>query len=297
MRAPGRADALDTLALAFDSRAADADPDHLPLLLRVEGDPHPPESVLLGERALHGEHPGPVLLGFTAPDAWSVLGVSSIGWSLPPERVGEADLDRNAFVGGRPSEAADRVRVRSTVLVDRAGTISGCLTVDDGETIVSAPSHGAMVDVLLRAMRCPTPPPAVSTTELFALAWLSEISAVGAVERRPLTWAAAARLHPGMRMLASDGMRLAADDVERVGRALGNVCGWDVLRWQVVEQGSGIAGCSRAEAAWFDDGSFARWAVSSYPPLPALVAEASRALVPSAVRRLRKVLRGWSLLG
>lgn len=295
MLAPDAALDLDAFAELFDGVAADTDPARLPLLLKVEGAPATTEAAVVGTRPLDGEHPGPILLGFQAPPEWSVLGVASIGWSLPPERSDEADLDRHTFTGRRPSEDPDRVRVRSVVLVDRSGRIGGCITADDGETVRGGPSTGALVDVLLRAMGCSTPPPAIGTLELFALQWLSEVVGAADAGGGPLTWRKAEALHPALRLLTAAGER-RGETLEAAGRALANVCGWAELRWQVIERGWTGAGCSPAEALWFDEGSFARWAVGSYPALDVLVRRCDDALVPSAARRARQVLRAWDLI-
>lgn len=296
MSVPAHTLDLDVFAELFDGVAADADPARLPLLLRVEVHSDAAEDVVVGVSDLDGAHPGPALLGFDAPAEWSVLGVASIGWSLPPERFDEADLDRNTFVGARPSEDPDRVRVRSVVLVDRRGRVAGRLTVGDGSTVASAPSSGAMIDVLLRAMGCATAAPGVSTLELFTLLWLADVIGVSTDERRRLTWRRVEALHPAVRLLASAGARRQSDTLEALGRALANVCGWPELRRQTAERGWTGAGCSADEAAWFDDGSFARWAVGTYPPLASLVASIDEYVVPSAARRVRAALGAWSLL-
>lgn len=295
MLAPDAALDLDALAEVFDGVAADTDPARLPLLLKVEGTPAASDASVVGTRPLDGVHPSDVLLGFRAPPAWSALGVATIGWSLPPERFDEADLDRHAFTRGRPSIDPERVRIRSVVLVDRSGQIGGCLTVQDGETERGGPSTGAMVDVLLRAMGCPTPPPAIGTLELFALLWLSDVVGTAEAGGRRLTWAKAEALHPALRLLTAAGER-RGEALEAAGRALANVCGWEELRWQVVDRGWTGAGCSRADALWLDEGSFARWAIGSYPPLGALVERLDEAMVPSAARRARQVLRAWGVL-
>jgi hypothetical protein len=45
------------------------------------------------------------------------------------------------------------------------------------------------------------------------------------------------------------------------------------------------------DAAWLDDGAFARWVLSTVPPVPRLLAEIRRALRPSDVRRCLGALR------
>lgn len=293
MLAPENPRTLDAIVARFDDLAADRDPSHLPLLLRIEG-PWDADEVALGTRPLHGEHPGGILLGWQVPEEWSALGVASVGWALPTDRFEEADVDRNAFRAERPSAAADRVRVRMTVLVSRDGTIAGSRALGDGERVLEPPTQGAMVDALLRCMGAPTAAAAFGTIELFTLWWLAEV--VGAAEAggRPLQWPAAAALHPAMRML-DRAVDVEPRHLEAAGRALANVCGWTELRRQARRGGTAWLR-EPADADWFDDGSFARWTVGSYPPLDRLLADAADAMTPSAARRARAVVRRWGLV-
>lgn len=72
------------------------------------------------------EHPLEVLLGFRAEADWLAVGLVMFGWAAP---VAE----------GRPSEHAERRRVRTTMMCDRSGRVASTATLSDGEVIDEEP--------------------------------------------------------------------------------------------------------------------------------------------------------------
>lgn len=252
--------ALDVLAELFDELADDHPRTSLPLLLRAVGPLEAPE---LGVLALEGEHPGQVLLGFTAPEECSALGVVSTGWSLPPERVA----------------------VRSTVLVARDCTVAGRLSIEGAEPVTSAPESGVMLDLLRRALGCPTAPPAFSTVELFAAVWLTRLAGDGDAD----DWPSVARRHWALQLLPGE-----ADDLPRLAEELAAELDWGSVRRSVTRAGWAGA-CTAAEAAWFDDGAFARWVLGSYPAVADLAAAATATLPTGVARKIRLALQHWGL--
>jgi hypothetical protein len=161
---------LDELAEVFHELADAHTRAELPLLVRAVGGLDDPDGFDVGVLALEGQHPGSALLGFTAPEDCTALGVVTTGWSLPPERFAEHDTARNRRAGSPAAEAPDRVAVFSTVVVGRGGDVAGRLSIDGDEPVTSAPESGVLLDLLLRALGCPTPSPAFGVLELLARA-------------------------------------------------------------------------------------------------------------------------------
>ncbi|MCU1374528.1 MAG: hypothetical protein JWO68_1814 [Actinomycetia bacterium] len=278
---------LDELAASFHELAGVHDRAELPLLVRAIGALDDPEGLELGVLALEGQHPGSALLGFTAPEGCAALGVVTTGWSLPPARFAEHDTERNRRTGPPAAEAPDRVAVFSTVVVGRGCGVAGRLSVDGAEPVSSAPESGVLLDLLLRALRCPTPPATFGVLELFATVWLAELAAAPSLS---IDWPKVARRHWALRLRPDH----AADELVVVAVEAAAELGWGGLRWGVA--GAGWPGvCTAEEAAWFDDGSFARWVLGSFPPLPDLAAAVTGALRPSVARRVRAALRVWGL--
>jgi hypothetical protein len=125
--------------------------------------------------------------------------------------------------------------------------------------------------------------------ELLTCVWLAELASASA---RSLGWSEVARRHWGLRLqpdCGADGLVVAA--VETASEL-----GWGGVR-RVVAQSGWRGVCTSEEAAWFDDGSFARWVLGSFPPLPDLAAAVTGSLRPSVARRVRSALDCWALGG
>lgn len=274
---------LDVLAELFDALADDHPRTALPLLVRATGPLAAPE---LGMLPLEGQHPGSVLLGFRAPAGCTALGVVSTGWSVPPDRDDEVDLARNRRVGPPAATLPDRVAVRSTVLVGLDCEVAGRLSIEGADPVTSAPESGAVLDLLLRALGCPTAPPGFSTLELFASVWLSHL-ATGAPPG--LDWEGAAARHWARQLLPRHEGELEAVAVE-----LADELDWAALRRSVARHGwDGV--CTAGAAAWFDDGAFARWVLGSYPPVVGLLAAVAAVLDPPVAERVRRAVAAWGL--
>lgn len=274
---------LDALAELFDELADDHTRTALPLLVRATG---PNAAPALAVLPLEGRHPASVLLGFRAPPDCTAIGVVSTGWSLPPERGGEVDLARNRRCGSPAAIRPDRVAVRSTVLVGSDCQIAGRLSIEGAAPVTSAPESGAVLDLLLRALGCPTAPPGFSTLELFASVWLSHLAAGAPPD---LDWEGAADRHWARQLLPR-----AAGSLEAVAIELAGELDWPALRRSVARHGwDGV--CTAEAAAWFDDGAFARWLVGTYPPIVDLF-DAVAAVVPADVAaRVAAALAAWDL--
>ncbi|MCU1378770.1 MAG: hypothetical protein JWN29_1753 [Acidimicrobiales bacterium] len=278
---------LDELAEVCHELADAHTRAELPLLVRAVGGLDDPDGFDVGVLALEGQHPGSALLGFTAPEECTALGVVTTGWSLPPERFAEHDTARNRRAGSPAAEAPDRVAVFSTVVVDRGGDVAGRLSIDGAEPVTSAPESGVLLDLLLRALGCPTPSPAFGVLELLATVWLAELTSPSV---RSMEWPEVADRHWGLRLRPDQ----AADDLVVAAVEAAAELGWDGLRLVVARMGwPGV--CTGEEAAWFDAGSFARWVLGSFPPLPDLADAVTGSLRPSVARRVRSALDVWGL--
>lgn len=274
---PKEVSLLDRVVELIDhqfARTGDWDgPAHL---VRVEADPRrDPDGITIAYKEIDG-HPLDHLLGFTAPDEWTVLGVVVHGWARSID-------DRD----GR-----DRRRIRQVFLVGRSGATASIVRfrdAPDDAPFTEPPGEGRLLDALLRCFDLPTAAPTTSTAELFTAWWLDDVAA--AAERRHpkrLGWAEVERLHPAVKLLRDGGTRRAgADDVcvLEAARAMGNAIDWPHLR--TLATLDKLPGRVDAHlAAWMDDGMFSRWLLAQQAPVDVLLDEVADHLTPSAARRL-----------
>ncbi|MCU1487222.1 MAG: hypothetical protein JWN67_3968 [Actinomycetia bacterium] len=274
---------LDELALVFHELGAGHPRSGLPLLVRADDGGGELE---LGVLPLEGQHPGGVLLGFTAPPSCAALGVVTTGWSLPPDRA-EGDV-ANRRVGPPAAEAPDRVAVFSTVLVGRGCEVAGRFSLDGGEPVATPPESGVLLDLLLRALGCPTSPPAFGVLELLATMWLADLAT-----RRSSNWGwpKVAGRHWALQLEPDR----PADELVVAGLEVAARLGWDGVR-QLVGRTGWPGLCTAEEAAWFDDGSFARWLLGGFPPVADLAEAVTATLRPTVGRSVRAALEVWGLL-
>ena len=80
------------------------------------------------------------------PGTWAV-GIVIDGWA-----ASATDVDVDGCTGTRPSQAPDRVRSHSVVLVAASGAQASCTVLDDGRRITEMPT-GAMAQALRTAAR------------------------------------------------------------------------------------------------------------------------------------------------
>ncbi len=276
---------LERVVDAFDAVITERGWAQPPLLLRIEGKLGPDGSFDLGVRELDG-HPAEVLLGFSAPLAWTAIGVSTEGWATP---YGEHPRDDGAEVGAGSSG----VRVRVLILLSRGGDRLGRICWEDGRCLPEAPGEGLVVDCLRRALGRPTPPPTATTDLLFATMWLENVLARSREARQPLTWGQAAALHPAMQVMAADAPALQHDDVVGPMRALAKVCDWSIVRQQVMRGWQ--AGLEPFLAEWMDAGMVSRWLLDRRPGIEELLGELARVCAPPVLRQIRPSLIGLGI--
>lgn len=229
-----------------------------------------PAGCALGVRPLDpGVHPAAVLPGFVAPDEWAAFGVVAGGWAT--RDVAADDRARNRM-RTRPSASPVRVRVRTVFLAARTGEEASAVLLPGEPAIVHSAARaadpaaiaGLVPDLVRRSMGLPTAPPAFPPGELLAATWLSDAAAA----------------------LAAGDCLPPAPDVDPATT-------WADLRWHAVEHGPRYR-VDASMAAWLDDGSFARYAVTAFPPVDDLLAEVLGRAGADQAARIRATL-AWVL--
>lgn len=214
-----------------------------------------------------GEHPVDVLLGFVAPEEWSVFGTITFGWAAP--------LD-----GLRPSKHPKRSRVRAVQLIARDGTEAAVMRATDSEAVplssgMGPIAQGNVPDCIRRSLGLPTAPPETPTSHLRAMRWLVAI---------------AARNHPSF-----DGCRVGWKDASAL---LGDIPdrSWSDERWAAVSSADGFGGeISATEAAWMDDGMFSRWVRVCVGEPYEIASLAQSACSPLGWRNVKAEIESWGI--
>jgi hypothetical protein len=271
---------LDVLVDTIDA-ATDGGWDRPATLWFTTADPTgpDPDGITIGHRIVAG-HPYHHLLGFTAPDDWTALGVTTCGWA------GSTDADVP------PSMQEGRRRVRQTFLVGRSGATASVVRFQDGGDPMRRhdAAEGRIVDALLRSFALPTRPPATETTTLFTAWWLDAIVSTGRASPKRLTWKQACDQHPAARMLRAAGRTAITGDPVAAGRTLADVLDWVRLRELFAE--AGAAGPVDPDvAAWMDVGMLSRHLTAELPSIGTLLVEALGHTTPSTGSRLLSAVR------
>lgn len=211
-----------------------------------------PDGPDIGILPLDGLAPADALLGMVAPEHWSALGVATGGWARA--------LD---------SPCGPRQRAEIVVLVARNGEVVSRVR-HGGEVLSEPPTAGLVLDGLQRALGLPTAPPDVPAAQFVATAWLEGVLASARAHGQPPPWSELGGLLPALAEAGID---------------------WGRLRWLMIESRWNEPGLTPSDAAWFDDGAFSRWVLSSRPPLSALLAELRQIVGRTEARRYAQKLR------
>jgi hypothetical protein len=285
-------DALDaylpSLATLLEGRAFAADDE--PQVIRITRDGVTEQGIDVGLRLVQDIDDSVVsaLTGFIAPADWLAIGVSTGGNAYP------IDVGRDA----------PRRRVRLVHLVSRGGSTASVVRLAGEEPRVLVGGHdhattfGRVDDVCRRALGLPTAP-AGSTLEFWALLWLESIVASG-TDDTPSTWEQVAARHLAVRVFAECGsapglVAEASASLVRLGVRSANVHGWPELRAECSAGRWPVDGVPATVARWLDDGAFGRWVMGGLPPHDQLLTAACELLSPALGRRVRSVLRAWSV--
>lgn len=198
-------------------------------------------------------------------------------------RVVDADWDGAAVVGtgrlrlldeGHEPPAALQTGfaggLRLSCALSRRGRLGWRMRLPDGTFYDRVPEEGFMLDILLRSLSLPTPPPPVSVGPLDLAAWVAAISDQAWQTGRRLGWDEAVDLQPQTAI---------------------SPAGWEDVR-RTVAAGLQVATAPPPPlAAWMDAGMFARWVLGRLPPLPALLDLARPHLLPAAYRKVAHLAR------
>lgn len=201
------------------------------------------------------------LMGCTVATGWAGAAVIATGRLRMMEPSGEPPADLACGLGGG---------IRLACALSRRGDIGWCMVLPDGSVHRRPPEEGRVLDVLRRSLGLPTPPPPVSTGPLDALLWVGAIEAAATARGRALGWPEAVRLHPSATSPPH--------------------WGWETLRTLVA---SGVeAGFAPLpqEAAWMDEGMFARSVLERLPAPAELMAAVRPHLRPPAHRAMGHAL-------
>lgn len=254
---------LNTLADAMIDEDRWWGPAHL---VRVETDIEG-EAFDVGFKDLEG-HPLDDLLGFTAPDSWSAIGVACVGWGAKYEED-DAELVARGSGPRRPSQDPGRRRVRQVILVGREGQRAERMRMQ-GSAVTSTPSIGFVPDALHRCLGLSTDPPPAPVGEFVAGLWLDRVAALGRPAGMSLTWEEVEQLRPSLADLP--------------------LLHWDHLRLLIATGRVVIPEVAPQLAAWADAGLCSRLLLSRLSPSRRLQRDAEKCMSGATRRRLRAAI-------
>ncbi len=224
------------------------------------------------------DHPADVLLGFHANSAWAAFGLFTTGrvhrHHLPPA---DGEVPPSAALA-RPHDHDHQHEIcRSwiTTLRDRAGAVASVFQAPGGAAQVSTESpSGWVADAMARVLGQGTPPPTQPLAALVEVIWIDHVAQL-ALDRPGgvRSWAELSRLHP----LAPKGRVASGAELAGQARSLNQESDWGRIRhlWlSKVDHRPQVplpGGSSVPVAIWFDDGSFARWALRDQPVAEAVL--------------------------
>lgn len=245
--------------------------------------------VSLGMRPLDGVHPARLLVGFTAPAEWHAIGVASRGWAFP--------------VAQRADEDRVRSRVCVVTMVSRSGEVAHRSWIEPNDHIdlatqsamtAAAPS-GEQMDLLRRSIGLATEPPPCDPAVYWAVEWLA-----GLLVDPPTKWTDIVDAHPANTLLASSGEPRGPADFVAVASTFARVCDWTRLRQLAAGGRVTLPEMDATDAAWLDEGSFARYVLNRCPPLEDLRARVRAQIGPElgaqlddTLARLDIPMRAW----
>ena len=237
-----------------------------------------PTGVDIGLCALpEGVHPSEALLGHHVPPSWVASGVVAPAWVRPVEQA-----------------AARGTGTRTTVvvLVGRDGHVARHAVGVDGIEAGGEAPVGRIPDLLHRTLGLPTPAPGLPAAEWWRACWLDALVASAADEP-------GAAPDPTQPLTSTLPPELVQALVAEPGRC--TEAGWSRIRELAAApdppEAPGPAAVRAAVtpfvdptvAAWFDDGSFARWLLDALPSVDELLELAAALVVPATLDLLHQV--------
>ena len=270
-------DALAVLAEVAETRVAaerTTRPAASLLRIRILDD-----EVEVGWLALRPDrHPVEELVGFVAPPDWWGVGVAATGTARHLDSPARSQRVHTVHLVGRDGSWASRWRPLDG---DGEGGADAAGDADDP----SRP-EGRIDDGCRRALELPTSPPEATTAVYWSQRWLDAVvEAAGERRRRVWRWSDVAALHPAVGTVTDarpDDDPPAPSELARMARRLAAWRDWPVLRRGCAAATWSVPEVTADEAAWLDDGAFARWTTGAYPELDDLRA-AVAALLPRRI--------------
>lgn len=217
-------------------------------------------------------------LGWSAPPPCRALAMVATGRVRPLE--GEVELSAS-MASGVPGG------VRMACVVSRAGATGWHMVLPDGSSFDEMPESGRVLDVMLRCLDLPTPPPADPPATILAYGWLAALLDADPPER-PLGWSRVLDFHP---VLGGCDQHLDASLKEALIDIEARTARWEDVRWAVADGYGGESMPPPSLAAWMDEGMFSRWVLAMMRPLEDMLVELRPRLRPAAARRLAHTVR------
>lgn len=221
----------------------------------------------LGVAPLEGRHPTDALLGQTAPQDWHAVGIATHGWAYHVAERGNPDRRRH--------------RVHVVTLLSRSGEHAHRTHADDADLrdlLAAELPSGEQVDLLRRVLGLPTDPPPCDSSAYWSIEWLTTLLRA---EDPPQTLAEAITLHP-VETLLLPGTSIRHADLLDVVTAFHRVMSWARMRELASLGRFAVPQLTAEDAAWLDDGSFARFVLNRCPPLDLLRSRLGAHLSPDA---------------
>lgn len=229
----------------------------------------------LGVLPLDGSHPTELLLGSTAPAEWHAVGIATSGWAY--------------HVADRDDPRRRRHRVHVVSLVSRSGEHAHRTRADDPtiglDLAAGGTPEGEQVDLLRRCLGLPTAPPPVDASAYWTIQWFTDLLSGEPAPTLP----DALDRHPAVHLLRHDVCG-RDHDVEDVIGAFHRVLTWSRLRALAAEGRFEVPELAPSQAAWLDDGAFARFVLNRCPALHLLRSRLVRHLGPTVAAGVEQAL-------
>lgn len=209
------------------------------------------------------------LIGFTVPDAWSAVAIVLMATATE-------------------FDSRERHPMRFAYAIDRDGHTASLGDDHHGARLnlgldATANPTGTLTDLTRRMFGLSTHLETTRPVELALLDWIEELNDLatdddfgGWVD----DWAAVADIHP----MASVAATLTPADLGRAAAA--DRITWEALHQTAVDLGLGVGSLTRADVAWLDGPSMARWILAERRPLATALHAAAEVVPPHVFRQV-----------
>lgn len=233
---------------------------------------------------LDGRHPLELLLGEVAPATWEAVAIVACG---------------TVVAAGGPGPGSPRIgsRVAAASAAARRGPEVSVVVDGRGRRLAAATGgEGLVPDAARRFLGRGTPPPQDPVTAWWAVEWLRDVVQLLAERPRPCGLADLVAAHPGV---AGDELPHTASSLVRflVDRGWDHArrTGWEGVRTSLAEGLLDDPSIPPQLAAWFDAGSFSRYALAVRPRPGDLLDVLVPRLDPQVAGALSQILTSWAV--